>query len=111
MEAPKIPGFVGGDILLTYGPTSKIMSVPSEATAFRRSPTTIVLIELAWKDNTPEKERTARKHTQDVADIILHGQSAITIPESLGYANHGTFCGSSHAYASGVISFTLCPRS
>ena len=99
MEVPKIPGFVGGDILLTYGPMSKIISVPLEATAFRRGTSATVLIGLAWKDNTPENERIARRHARDAADIILHGQSTMTISESLGYANHGAFCGR-HAYAS-----------
>ena len=89
-ELSVMPDFLGGFILFEGVPLGKINSVPREATAFRRTNTTNILISAMWKDHKPGNEMMARRYAHDVADILLRGQAAMTTSESLGYANHGT---------------------
>jgi hypothetical protein len=90
-EVPKIPTFAAGTILLEYYNLGKINSVPPDATAFRRTTKASVVVVVVWNESKPENDLIAREYTHDAIDILRRGQSAMTISESLGYANLGMF--------------------
>ena len=80
-------------VLFEYLPISKINSVNTSATAFRRQTAPNVLVMLKWAGSAPEKTYEARGIVTEIADIFASSQDGLSDSEKLGYVNygHGTF--------------------
>ncbi|TEB23723.1 hypothetical protein FA13DRAFT_1797769 [Coprinellus micaceus] len=76
-------------VLFEYLPVSKINSVTTSATAFRRQTAPNVLVMLKWDGSAPEKTYEARGIVTEIADIFASSQDGLSDSEKLGYVNYG----------------------
>lgn len=78
-------------MLTDFVPLRKVLSVPSDATAFRsRGPQHNVVVKVAWKDITEDKAVLGRKITHELADIFTSVEDVPLEHENYGYGNLGS---------------------
>ncbi|KAH0579527.1 hypothetical protein H2248_002381 [Termitomyces sp. 'cryptogamus'] len=76
------------NILFEYFPLAKINAVSSNSTAFRRDPTSSVLVLMNWKENTEENAERGRIVAHELANFIVDGQQGVSPTQILGYSNY-----------------------
>ncbi|KAG6907434.1 hypothetical protein DXG01_008899 [Tephrocybe rancida] len=76
------------NVMFEYLPLSKISAVPAGTMAFRRNPTSNVLVLGIWKEDTEENTERGRKAAHELASIVASGQEGVTEAQSLGYSNY-----------------------
>ncbi|TDL18747.1 FAD-binding domain-containing protein [Rickenella mellea] len=75
-------------VLMDFSSLGKVLSVPSDATAFRsRGPQHNVVISVAWKDMSEEKAVLGRKITHELAEIFTSVEEVPPEHENHGYGN------------------------
>lgn len=75
--------------LYEYFPTTKINSVPTGSTAYRRRPGCNVLVLANWTNDTPENLKAAREGVLSLADLLSKSQVDLPEVDKIGYGNYG----------------------
>ncbi|TFK73016.1 FAD-binding domain-containing protein [Pluteus cervinus] len=83
----KNPGF-GGAVLYEYFPLSKVVAVPNGTMAFRRFPTSNILVLVNWDNHEEGKSEIARAGAHALIDILRGGLTHLPREQTRGYTNY-----------------------
>jgi hypothetical protein len=71
-----------------YHILDKVLSVPAGATAFRRAPSSNIILVSTWQNDTPENIKIARDGIWSLTDMIAKNEAKIGGANNFGYGNY-----------------------